>query len=229
MFEVLTGSSFLEKAFLLILGAVLTGILVPLIKLRMDRNWFREQKIFEADVARQGEIVRARAQFLKDLVDPVWQFQLLALQVSYDTLMKKQSTEALRIYDEQSWQHLKKIRTIIGGARWFTSAYAYNLLMDFVDGWLLRDVDMQLMSLRNQGKEANWAPFHQWLYDESRKRTDALLVALAQDFNLAPSPGASDVPAGISAEQDTHDARGVMEVPHNKRLKGRAQKNRSSL
>lgn len=226
MLEVLTSSSFIEKAFLLIIGAVLTGILVPLIKLRMDQNWFRQQKIFEADVARQAEIVRVRAQFLKDIVDPVWQFQLLALQVSYEKLTKKESTEALKIYDEQSWQHLTKIRTLMGGARWFTSPYAYNLLTDFVDSWLLRDVDIQLMDLRSKGKEVNWAPFHFWLYDESRKRTDALLVALAQDFNLSPTPGESNIPTEISAKHSTHNPNQVMEKPHNKTLKRDAAKSR---
>ena len=130
----------------------------------------------------------------------MWQFQLLALQVSYDALEKKQSTQALEVYDEQSWQHLKKIRTIIGGARWFTSPNTYNLLTNFVDGFLLRDVDIQLMNLRKKGKESDWRAFHLWLYEESRKRTDALLVALAQDFNLAPTVDASVAIGNTSAK-----------------------------
>lgn len=186
MLEALTGSSFIEKAFLLILGALLTGILVPLIKLLIDRNWFRQQKRFEADIAREAEIVRARAQFLKDIVDPVWQFQLLALQVSYDVLTKKENTKAFQTYDEQSWQHLARIRTIIGGARWFTSPHAYKLLTNFVDGWLLRDVDMQLTNLTKKAEKGDWDLFHAMLYADSRTQTDDLLVALARDFNLTP-------------------------------------------
>ena len=79
---VLASASFLEKVSLLVVGAALTGIIVPVVKFRMDQTRFEQQKIFEAGLAREAELVKARAQFLRDLVDPVWQFQLLALQIS---------------------------------------------------------------------------------------------------------------------------------------------------
>lgn len=183
---VLASASFLEKVFLLVVGAGLTGIIVPVIKFRMDRSWFEQQKKFEAELARQAEIVKARAQFLRDLVDPVWQFQLLALQVSYDSHSEERFQAALASYDDESWQHLKRIRALVGGARWFTSELAYQALTEFVDGWLLHELDMKLMD-RRQGKEIeDWMAFNQWLDSESRKRTDALLVVLAKDFGLAP-------------------------------------------
>ena len=129
--EVLASTSFLEKVFLLFVGAALTGLLVPLVKSRMDRTRFEQQKRFEAELARQGELVKARAQFLRDLADPVWNFQLLALQVSYDSESPEKLQSALTSYDAQSWQHLKQIRALVGGARWFTSEPAYKALTDF--------------------------------------------------------------------------------------------------
>jgi hypothetical protein len=185
--EVLASTSFLEKVFLLVVGAVLTGLLVPLVKSRMDRTRFEQQERFEAELARQDELVKARAQFLRDLADPVWHFQLLALQVSYDGESPEKLQSALTSYDAQSWQHLKQIRALVGGARWFTSEPAYQALTDFVDGWLIHEVDMKLMSVRRAGQRANWGQFNRWLYAESRTRTDALLVALADDFGLSPS------------------------------------------
>jgi len=184
--EVLASASFLEKALLLIVGGVLTGIIVPVVKSRMDKSRFEQQKVFEAGLARQAELIRARGQFLQDLVDPVWQFQLLALQVSYDSSAKETFQKALANYDEQSWQHLKKIRAIVGGARWFTSDSAYSALTEFVDGWLLQEIDGKLMTMR-RSRTADWGHFNQWLYSESRKKTDALLVVLAKDFGLAPA------------------------------------------
>ena len=185
--EVLASTSFLEKVFLLAVGAALTGLLVPLVKSRMDRTRFEQQKRFEAELARQGELVKARAQFLRDLADPVWHFQLLALQVSYDSESPEKLQSALASYDAQSWQHLKQIRALVGGARWFTSEPAYKALTDFVDGWLIQEVDMKLMSVRRAGARTNWGQFNRWLYAESRTRTDALLVVLADDFGLSPS------------------------------------------
>lgn len=183
---VLASASFLEKVFLLVVGAALTGIIVPVIKFRMDRSWFKQQKKFEAELARQAEIVKARAQFLRDLVDPVWQFQLLALQVSYDVHSEEKFQAAVANYDDQSWQHLKRIRALVGGARWFTSELAYQALTEFVDGWLLHELDMTLMTRRHVREMADWTEFNLWIDSESRKRTDALLVLLAKDFGLAP-------------------------------------------
>jgi len=51
----------------------LTGIIVPVVKFRMDQSRFEQQKKFEAELARQAEIAKARAQFRRDLVAPVWQ------------------------------------------------------------------------------------------------------------------------------------------------------------
>lgn len=183
--DVLTSASFIEKALLLFGGGVLTGIIVPIVKSRMDRTRFEQEKIFEADLARQSEIVKARAQFLRDFVDPVWQFQLLALQISYDSFSKDKFETALASYDEQSWLHLKRIRAIAGGARWFTSDYGYAAVTKFVDGWLLQEIDTKVTLLR-QSQKADWVGFNQWLYAKSRENTDSLLLLLAKEFCLAP-------------------------------------------
>jgi hypothetical protein len=127
----------------------------------MDHNRFKQQKIFEAELARQGELAKAQAQLLRDLADPVWQFQLLALQVSYDANSKEKYEAALASYDEQSWQHLKKIRAIVGGARWFTSEPAYRVLTEFIDGWLLHEVDTEVMNRRRRSDSPNWSSFNQ--------------------------------------------------------------------
>jgi len=205
--EILVSASFLEKVFLLVVGAALTGVLVPVVKARMDRNRFEQQKRFEAELARQAELVKARAQFLRDLADPVWQFQLLALQVSYDSDSPEKLESALATYDAQSWQHLKRIRALVGGARWLTSESAYQGLTDFVDSWLVRDIDMRLMSVRRAGKRADWGEFNRWLYAESRTRTDTLLVALADDFGLGPE--AADAGSARTGPVMIHNARSV--------------------
>lgn len=177
---------FQEKIAVLLATAVLTGVLVPLVKYHMDRNLFEQQTLFEVNLARQAELVEARAQFLKELVEPLWQFQLLALQVSYDASDSEKLAESLERYDEGSWEHIKKIRALVGGSRWFTTEATQQRLTEFIDQWLLMDVDHQLMILARQGEQANWQEFNQRLYQESRIKTDALLVALAEDFDLSP-------------------------------------------
>jgi hypothetical protein len=186
MRRILTDTRFQEKIAVLICTAVLTGLLVPWVKYHMDRTLFEQQTLFEVNLARQSELIQARAQFLKELVDPLWQYQLLALQVSFDAEDADKLAASLERYDAGSWEHLKRIRALIGGSRWFTNAETQRRLTEFVDQWLLVDVDRELMLLARHGKDANWSEFNQRLYVESRERTDALLVALADDFGLSP-------------------------------------------
>lgn len=182
----LGNARFQEKFAVLLCTAVLTGVLVPLVKNHMDRTLFEQQTLFEVNLAQQAELVQARTQFLKELVDPLWQFQLLALQVSYDANDKDKLAAAIEKYDEGSWEHLKRIRALVGGSRWFTSEATQQRLTEFIDKWLLVDIDHRLMILARQGVDADWREFNQRLYIESRQKTDALLVALAEDFGLSP-------------------------------------------
>ena len=61
---VLASASFLEKVSLLVVGAALTGIIVPVVKFRMDQTRFEQQKIFEAGLAREAELVRRESSVL---------------------------------------------------------------------------------------------------------------------------------------------------------------------
>ena len=105
---------------------------------------------------------------MRDLVDPVRQLQLLALQISYDSHSEEKYQAALASYDEQMWQHLKKMRALVGGARWFTSVAAYKALTEFVDGWLIHELDMTVQK-RRRGDSGNWSQFNRWLYAEFAK------------------------------------------------------------
>jgi len=135
----------------------------------------------------------------------VRQLQLLALQISYDSHSEEKYQAALASYDEQMWQHLKKMRALVGGARWFTSVAAYKALTEFVDGWLIHELDMTIQK-RRRGDSANWSQFNRWLYAESRSRTDSLLVILANDLGLAPA-NVAQAASGRANQLKTQDAR----------------------
>jgi hypothetical protein len=152
----------------------------------LQGNLFEQQTLFEVNLDQQAELVSARAQFLKELVEPLWQYQLLALKVTYDAGDEEKLAASLKNYDQASWEHLNRILALVGGARWFTTEATQKRLNQFIDQWLLIDVDHQLMLLARQGQAADWRNFNQRLCRESRERTDALLVALAQDFGLSP-------------------------------------------
>jgi len=135
----------------------------------------------------------------------VRQLQLLALQISYDSHSEEKYQAALASYDEQMWQHLKKMRALVGGARWFTSVAAYKALTEFVDGWLIHELDMTVQK-RRRGDSGNWSQFNRWLYAESRSRTDSLLVILANDLGLAPA-NVAQAASSRANQLKTQDAR----------------------
>ena len=187
LLEVLKTKTFLEKVLLLLLGATITGIFVPIVKSSMDKRQFEQQKRFEATVARQAEILKTQSNFLREFAEYVWEFQLSALQVSYYRgSSEKLFKEAVSKYDEQSWLNLMKIRAAVGGARWYTSDTTYALLNAFIDDWLIYEVDLKLMNLIRKGENAKWTEFHSRLFNESKIKTNAILLALAEDYGLAP-------------------------------------------
>jgi hypothetical protein len=49
--------NFVEKLMILVLTAILTGFLVPYILTRVDAAKSKEQKLFEAEVARQAKLI----------------------------------------------------------------------------------------------------------------------------------------------------------------------------
>ena len=103
------------------------------------------------------------------------------------------------------WQHLKKMRALVGGARWFTSVAAYKALTEFVDGWLIHELDMTVQK-RRRGDSGNWSTFNRWLYAESRSRTHSLLLILANDLGLAPA-NVAQAASSRAHQLKTQDAR----------------------
>lgn len=70
---VLASASFLEKVSLLVVGAALTGIIVPVVKFRMDHVWTAPAVQEESDYQRS---VRVRS-CIRPLSAAVWPLALM--------------------------------------------------------------------------------------------------------------------------------------------------------
>ena len=81
--NLLASASFLEKALLLVLAAVLTGILVPVVKSKMDRATFERQRTFEAQLGRQSDVIKAQTKFLTDFSNYIWEYHMISQRVSF--------------------------------------------------------------------------------------------------------------------------------------------------
>lgn len=193
--DALNSAEFWEKALLLLLGAILTGILVPLVKWVLDDSTFRRQKHFEAALARQREVIKGQTEFITALADHLWSYNLLALEVSFDRLEGTQEDfeKASEAFDRGSWMLLQKIRSAVGASRWFSSDQTCERLTTFYEGWLIPlDNRVTAMLKMPQADVTSWMAHHAYVYRETALRTDALLDALAREYGMVnASLGAS--------------------------------------
>ncbi len=185
MFQLLRSESFIQSLVLLGATAVLTGVLVPLIKGYMDDRKFRQQKLFEADLARQGKVIEAQVQLLESLAQMLWDFQLLAIAVTYYKTLpdEKRYQLAFDEYDKQSWVFFSKIRTEISKARRLMSERTYEGLLKYYEDWLMKN-DSALMSLvKRRASHDDWLNLHNLLYNGA-ENTDKIMAQLAEEFRL---------------------------------------------
>ena len=132
--DVLFSQSFAEKAFLLILAAVLTGILVPYINAKLAHRKFKEQRLFEAAIARQNKIIDSQNGLLSELERLVHMFQLRALAVAWYKIHDRNSSkyEESRIaYEDNAWEFFINMQTTIGKASRLTSPDVHKELEKF--------------------------------------------------------------------------------------------------
>ena len=124
---------FLENIVLLVLTALITGLGIPWVLKRVAERKLREQKRFEADLARQGKIIEAQSKLLDDLSQLLWKWRYLAKKVVYYGAQENRERYDLarRQYDEKVWDILNEFRAEISRSRRLVSERAYER------GWIL--------------------------------------------------------------------------------------------
>ena len=185
MFQLLKSESFIQSLLLLVATAALTGLLVPLIKAYMDDRKFRQQKLFEAELARQGKVIEAQVQLLESLAQLLWDFQLQAIAVTYYKTLpdEKRYQLAFDEYDTQSWAFFSKIRTEISKARRLASEKTFQGLLKYYEDWLMKN-DAVLMDLvKRRASHEDWLNHHNLLFNGAEE-TDKIMTQLAEEFRL---------------------------------------------
>jgi len=113
--ELLTSKEFLEKAFLLMIGAALTGLLVPVVKARLDESGARRKTLLEAELARQTALIDSQIKLLNQFSDAAWKFLFTVFRVSYTQAWEDEKAQRAAIdeYDPRSWELLMQMRATI--------------------------------------------------------------------------------------------------------------------
>ncbi len=177
---------FSEQLILLILTAAITGFFVPLILKWRDERKLRGQKAYEAQLARQGKIIESQVALLENLAKQLWEFQLLALTVSYYKSNEddEKYRNALQEYDAKAWSYFGSIRIELSKAQRLTNADTYQMLHDFYRDWLI-EMDANLMALvKNNASVDEWRKYHSDFQTTIGEKTDAILNRLSEEFHL---------------------------------------------
>jgi hypothetical protein len=196
LFMLLTSREFLEKALLLILGAVLTGLLVPFVKTRLDETSARRKTILEAELARQSELIAAQIKLLSQFSEVTWKFLFAAFKVSYTQAWEdeKAQHEAYSAYGPLSWELLTQIRAVISTATRLTSKASQERLMRTYD-WLIHlDDQVSIRVDKKVSSSEEWMTFHQDNFLAASKMVDEAIESLARDLHLSASQVAGTSP-----------------------------------
>lgn len=193
MGRLITDPSFLSDVVLLLLGAALTGLLVPIVKSRLDSQGADRKQRLDAELARQGEFLRAQADLLASFSDETWTFLFAAFKVSYANAWEDAETheEVWDAYVPTSWTHLGRIRAIISKAKRLVGKDCYRVLIGSYD-WLIQ-YDEELTDYVEEGHTAEeWQAFHKSRFSEAATRTDQVIESLAAELRL--SAGSEPLP-----------------------------------
>jgi hypothetical protein len=170
---------------LLAAGALVTGILVPIVKTIMDSLAARSQKQLEAQLARQKELIDAQVKLLADFADHVWALIFELSQVSYAYAWEDEARqkEAFAAYGLVSWKKLTEIRSDISKAARLVSAPARTELLALYD-WLLEVDDRVCIMVDARRPKPEWQAYHQEYFPVAGQRVDKAVAELATEFRL---------------------------------------------
>ena len=192
---------FLEKVFLLILTAGVTGFLIPYVlkivderkaqkQKESDDRRFREQKLYEAALLRQNKIIDAQVQLLDNLANLIWEYQLLAIEVSYFDPIEQCElySAAVKEYDKRTGAIFAKIRAEISKALHLTSTDTYQELRRLYYEELI-PLDMELYRLMKKQRDAkqkisDWKHFNETTVHDLGDVIDSTLNNLAEELRL---------------------------------------------
>ena len=195
MQQLLSSKEFIESAALLVIAFLLTGILVPLVKLFFDYSNFRKQRLFEDRLARQNGIIESQIKFLDTISTLLWEYHALIAPVSYYQTREPENgnknnetaKSAAEQYEEQFWDLvIQNIQAEISKSRRLVSSSVYGHLKVLYTDVIIK-TDKELVGLiEDNASREKWVDFHEHrLKGKLVGAIDDTLHMLAEDMGLA--------------------------------------------
>jgi hypothetical protein len=182
---VIFSTELIRNIILLCVGAILTGIGVPMVKAVMDWRSAKRQKILESELARQKEIIDSQIKFLSDFSELVWKmvFEVFKVSYAYAWESKELQQKTYTAYGPISWELITKIRSTISAASRLTSPATQREIMKVYE-WLI-ELDERLSTMTDEDHtQKEWEEFHETKFDEAGGEIDSAISRLATDLKL---------------------------------------------
>jgi hypothetical protein len=196
---------FWEKLALLLSAAALSGLLAPLVLKQFEMRRTAEQKVREAQLARQAKLIDAQSALLDDLSRVLWEWRYAAMRVTYYGGLGDQErcTEANAAYGDVVWGLLSQIRFHTSRARWLISTDAFERLKAFY----LRLIEIDLALYRAGElddpvkRSLELADMNQVIFGQVTSDIDTILADIAAEAMISVTP------AAVAASPGRADAR----------------------
>jgi hypothetical protein len=163
----LTSESFIEKLALLVIAALLSGIVAPIVITVFNAQDAARQKEREANRARNEAILQAQSNLLTEFSDVIFTYETLALDVSWyrtEVGMDKERYEtAYPRYSDRVIDLFAKWRSLTSRARALGSKQISNEMLEFHRRVLVNQ-DTPINTLHRNGGDVQWQQQHN--YDE---------------------------------------------------------------
>jgi len=179
---------FLEKIVILLLTALLTGFLVPYVLKRVDEVKSVQQKILEADLARQAKVIEAQSKFLDDITETLWNWRYLSMKVAYYGMGDQGPSYAAarKDCDLQIWDVLNRLRNQINKSRRLASEEAYKMLVSLYDR--IVEIDAQLTQAASESPSSKQSEelskLNTLIRWEMTEKLDEVVDLLAKELRL---------------------------------------------
>ncbi|HET7459596.1 MAG TPA: hypothetical protein VFJ82_00045 [Longimicrobium sp.] len=185
----LADPEFWEKVALLVAGAVLTGLLAPWIKARLDDGTARRKALEEARLARQAEVIASQIRLLEQFSTLAWKYLFSAFKVSYGYAAPEPQAQQRAACDEfasASWQLLMELRSVLSLATRLASPQTQAVLRATYEWMVTFDQEIwHNVRPASQLSTAEWYAFHEARFTDGGERVDRAIEALARDLRLA--------------------------------------------
>ena len=190
----LVSAEFIRGAALLALTAVLTGFLVPQIAEALAERRHRKQKLFEAELTRQRDVLAAQSELLRNMSKIAWRLQLLNIAVSFYRLGGNQASydKASERYEAEAADLLGQLRAELSTSKRLVSTALYGKLRTLYFETLL-PIDAKLHALiRNNATSTmeEWERQHDTSFRVAQTEIENVLADLALELQLT-SPTAN--------------------------------------